>query len=76
MRWLRRNDPGPLHPQGGGPNVAFEVPQMCGVRWDFGRQVLSEKRATLLQGRFFQVCQSPQFQVNFGIATTISLNQF
>jgi len=48
-------DFGPLYPQGAGPNVAREVPQVQRVQRPAQRQVFRPQWPGLLQGGLFQV---------------------
>ncbi len=72
MRRLWRNDSWSIYPESCWSNMAFPLPQMCRMRSHPGWQVLSKKWTTVLQGRFFQVCHSTQFEVNFWMFIVLS----
>lgn len=58
VRRLRPAHPGPLHPQGAGPPLAQQVPQVHRLPRAPGRALLQPRGERLLQGRFLQVSEA------------------
>ena len=54
MRVVRRHDPGQVHPEGGGPALARQVPQLRRLRPAAPGQVLREEQRGVLQRRLLQ----------------------
>uniref|UniRef100_A0A8D1E6L8 LIM homeobox 3 n=1 Tax=Sus scrofa TaxID=9823 RepID=A0A8D1E6L8_PIG len=63
---LRPAHPGPLHPQGSGPPLAQQVPQVQRLPHAAGRALLQPRREPLLQGRLLQALRDQVRRVPAG----------